>query len=91
MKTESRKKNEQVDLLQKNKRGVLERDITIDTYHISEVKEEVTKWNVSSSSAFTFILVGKDGNEKMRADTVVSTYKLFAKIDAMPMRKREMK
>lgn len=85
------KKNEQIDLLQKNKQGVLERDITINTYHISEAKEEVNKWNISSSSTFTFILVGKDGSEKMKADTVVSADQLFAKIDAMPMRKQEMK
>jgi hypothetical protein len=35
--------------------------------------------------------VGKDGGEKLRSDTVVSPEQLFSIIDAMPMRKDEMK
>ena len=37
------------------------------------------------------ILVGKDGTEKLRAHHVVSAQALFALIDAMPMRQREMR
>ena len=41
--------------------------------------------------AFTFILLGKDGEEKQRAEQAVSLPALEQKIDAMPMRAQEMK
>ena len=40
---------------------------------------------------FAVILVGKDGGEKLRTDEVLSPIRLFATIDAMPMRRREMR
>lgn len=40
---------------------------------------------------FTVILVGKDGGEKFRAERVVEPDELFALIDTMPMRRREMR
>jgi hypothetical protein len=40
---------------------------------------------------FTFILVGKDGGVKLRSDTPVSAGRLSGVIDAMPMRRREMR
>ena len=40
---------------------------------------------------FTVILVGKDGGEKYRAERVVDPDELFALIDTMPMRRREMR
>lgn len=36
------------------------------------------------------VLVGKDGFEKLRASEAISNDVLFATIDAMPMRRREM-
>jgi len=41
--------------------------------------------------AFTFILVGKDGGVKRRSNSVVAAADLFAQIDSMPMRQREMR
>ena len=43
-----------------------------------------------AESAFVFILIGKDGMVKRRAEEVVSIVDLFDQIDAMPMRRREM-
>jgi len=40
--------------------------------------------------AFTVVLVGKDGGEKARDTSPVSLVKVFALIDVMPMRRREM-
>ena len=40
---------------------------------------------------FTVILIGKDGTEKPRQHDILKTEKLFATIDAMPMRQREMR
>jgi hypothetical protein len=43
------------------------------------------------TDGFTYILVGKDGGEKMRADEAVAVEEIFARIDSMPMRQREMR
>jgi hypothetical protein len=40
---------------------------------------------------FKVLLVGKDGTVKMTADEPVPASRLFEKIDAMPMRQREMR
>lgn len=39
---------------------------------------------------FAFILIGKDGEIKMRKDKPISTDSLYETIDAMPMRQREI-
>lgn len=41
--------------------------------------------------AFTAVLVGKDGGEKFRSAEPVLPEKLFDLIDAMPMRRREIR
>ena len=83
-------RDKQLLLLNNHQLGVQERDIEIHTYNVSNAKE-AHQWKVSAAAAFTFILVGKDGGEKLRSDTVVSAEQLFSIIDAMPMRKDEMK
>lgn len=40
---------------------------------------------------FEILLIGKDGTVKLRSDKPVSSDYLFALIDSMPMRKREMR
>ena len=44
-----------------------------------------------SIRGFEILLVGKDGGVKLRSPAPVSTRDLFALIDAMPMRQREMR
>ena len=82
-------KNKQLSLFTNDEKGLKERDIVIHTYKTNEAA--ANKWNIKSGAAFTFILVGKDGGEKMRTDTIVSLAQLYKTIDAMPMRKEEMK
>ena len=41
--------------------------------------------------AFAVILIGKDGGEKLRSAEPLPAERLFATIDAMPMRKDEMR
>lgn len=41
-------------------------------------------------SAFAVLLIGKDGSEKWRVDTVPDLQTVYAVIDGMPMRGREM-
>ena len=42
-------------------------------------------------TAFTVILIGKDGGEKLRSREPLSAARLFAAIDEMPMRQQEMR
>jgi len=42
-------------------------------------------------AGFTVILVGLDGGEKFRRDGIVAVETLNARIDAMPMRRRELR
>ncbi len=41
--------------------------------------------------AFEAVLVGKDGGEKLRSADPIGPDRLFAIIDAMPMRRQEMR
>ena len=77
--------------LEAHKLGVRERDINVESYEFSKNPEQWKKWKVDPSKSFTFILIGRDGGEKHRSDKFVSHQDLFGKIDAMPMRKNEIK
>jgi len=57
--------------------GLIERDFEIQTRFGAE--------------SFSVILIGKDGGEKLRRHTPLSTAELFAVVDAMPMRRAEMR
>ena len=41
-------------------------------------------------NAFTALLIGKNGGEKLRVDEVPDLQRIYAVIDGMPMRSREM-
>ncbi|MEQ8965577.1 MAG: DUF4174 domain-containing protein [Azospirillaceae bacterium] len=43
------------------------------------------------ADAFRVVLIGKDGGVKLRADAPLALDRLYATIDAMPMRRREMR
>jgi hypothetical protein len=45
----------------------------------------------ADADRYVAVLVGKDGFEKLRSDQAISNETLFATIDAMPMRQREMR
>jgi Domain of unknown function (DUF4174) len=93
---------EQLELLN-NENELLERDLVL--FHIlgshsgfaGEIllsEEEVTqlqkKFTVGPG-AFTLVLIGKDSTEKQRWDKPIKSGDLFALIDDMPMRQREMR
>ena len=71
--------------------GLKERDILIHEVIGFKAHQALFKKYKASPHNFTFILVGKDGGEKLRASGPVSQEKLYRTIDAMPMRKLEMK
>ena len=84
--------NLQLAELQKHKPGVAERDIEIRSFlYTSETASEWQKNKINPDSSFTFILIGRDRGEKYRSVLPVSASTLFGLIDAMPMRRSEMK
>jgi hypothetical protein len=77
---------EQTDLIEANRPGFEERDLI--TFIIPEQSPLRAHFHVDSK-AFTVILLGKDGTEKLRQQSVLDTEKLFRLIDSMPMRRAE--
>ena len=75
-------------LLNNVKAGVVERDIKII---VVPAASELNKEYKIKPGTFIVILVGKDGSEKHRSVAILQPQKLFTIIDAMPMRRSEMK
>ena len=64
-----------------------QQNIQIDTRTAAAIR---TKF-AAPPGQFTCILVGKDGGIKLRQDSQVKLEKVFNLIDAMPMRREEMR
>ncbi len=79
---------QQIDSLMKFSKGFKERDLELVTVESTNSLSERFK---VTPGIFTLILIGKDGSEKYRTNKVIKAATLFAIIDAMPMRKAEMK
>ena len=91
----------QLRLLQDASDGLLERDmvvvaaagdvVTIDGREAADVTVESLRAAYAAPGAGSqVLLIGKDGGVKLRSTEPVSTDELFALIDSMPMRRREM-
>ena len=81
----------QQTILQSDAAGMKERDLVVSSIIYSpDHKSSFNRYNVSAT-AFTFILIGKDGTEKLRRSSPVFLDELYQLIDGMPMRKIEMK
>lgn len=93
----------QLAIFTKNQEGMQDRDllvfkITKESIHhpngSQDGKEAAdllrSKYQLTDNQ-FSVILIGKDGTEKLRQSEVLDAEKLFAVIDAMPMRKQEMR
>lgn len=78
----------QVAILKSDLPGLVERDIVvlsdIDSRDVGDLREAL------QIEGFEVVLIGKDGGVKLRSKTPVDLNQLFARIDAMPMRQREM-
>jgi len=74
--------------LNKYSEGVKERALKVI---VVEEKSPLYQKNKVDLKQFTVVLIGKDGYEKYRTNKVLEIDKLFSIIDAMPMRKKEMK
>ena len=80
--------SKQLQLLHKDMEGLKERSIKIIV--VKNESDLYKKYQIKQDS-FTIILIGKDNSEKYRSNTIIEIAQLFAIIDAMPMRKEEIK
>lgn len=78
----------QMKMLNSNSAALRDRDIVIFGDNIPSQNASLRK--KYKPKGFTFILIGKDGGVKLRSSKSVSMSRLFAMIDAMPMRRREI-
>jgi hypothetical protein len=69
-----------------------DRPVTVDGTRAKDLGNDALRQRFEvTGDSFAAILVGKDGTEKLRHDAPVSAAKLFQTIDAMPMRRQEMR
>lgn len=74
-------------------------DLSVQAHHFPEEvnlseKQKATlrkRFRITPAEGSLFILIGKDGGEKARQKGGLALGKLFERIDAMPMRRAEMK
>jgi hypothetical protein len=94
---------DQEEALLRDKAGLDERDLLIfeitrdqdirELIHQNKYRSSADLWQSFKiiKSDFTVILIGKDGTEKFRSTSAITSKELYAVIDAMPMRKAEMR
>jgi len=82
--------SEQVNIISAGESGLRERDVVVKQLFANEPKHAPLIKAYAVDKGFTFLLIGKDGKEKIRSNKAVNLSMLFAVIDAMPMRKIEM-
>ena len=94
---------EQLQTLDAVREGLKERDLFImknfngNTIFAEEQllsvgeSRHLRKFYRLSPTAFTVLLIGKDGTVKLKSLDLIPIKKLFATIDAMPMRQAEMR
>ena len=78
------------ELLQ-TRRESTDRDLVVREYVGEEGADELPAAYAPDTGRFVMILVGKDGTEKRRDTKAVPIQEIYALIDTMPMRKREMR
>jgi hypothetical protein len=92
---------QQFELLKGNENGLKERDLIVLTVFPDrvEIKNSTQAPDISANvlrqyykvnKSFAVVLIGKDGGEKKRTQTILNPEELFGIIDAMPMRRAEM-
>lgn len=68
-----------------------ERDVVIQDITPEAARHERPELGVKSKAVFEVLLVGKDGDVKLRRETLVAVSEIIALIDTMPMRRNEMR
>lgn len=91
----------QIKVLSEDKKGLAERklvvyqftknDFTVNFDKVWLTSNYFIKNYVHNNETFKVLLIGLDGGIKLEQNKILSLEKLFAIIDGMPMRKRELK
>lgn len=72
--------------------GMTERSIVLtEALDGSERSRQIRSWLDADGKRFQAFLVGKDGHTAISSDKPLSADYLFGKVDAMPMRRDEMR
>ena len=82
---------QQQKIFNKDLQRMQERDLVVETYILNERNRDIFKKYKVPDQPFLFILIGKDGGEKLRSSSPVDNQKLYSLIDQMPMRRDEMR
>lgn len=97
------KQQQQLDMFSTNRTGLKERDMLVfyikkqtvkgpdEKTYDKEAAEQLRKKYQVADDAFSVILIGKDGTQKLQQNEILTMNKLFAVVDVMPMRRREMR
>lgn len=80
----------QLSALEAEAAGLAERDMVVLTDIASAPAETAALRARYAPEGFAVLLIGKDGGVKLRSDAPVEAGALFALVDGMPMRRREM-
>jgi glutathionylspermidine synthase len=80
---------QQLSALQKDSSGFAERDLIVQQVKPADKLHQT--YHITPNEPFTVILIGKDGGEKYRSASILTADRLFAMVDAMPMRQAEMR
>ena len=79
-------------LFKEASKGMAERDVVLlEAAGDSERARQIRSQLSAGSGQFRAILVGKDGNTAFSSGKPVTAAELFGRIDAMPMRRDEMR
>ena len=90
----------QMRLFEKEKDGFVERDLLFfllspdekagNPFSLQEEKQIRKRFN-PGDQPFLVVLIGKDGGKKLSTEEILTIKELFDTIDAMPMRRSEMR
>lgn len=81
----------QRQIYRKSETGMIERAIVlVEALGDGAREREIRARLGADGDRFQVLLIGKDGNTALTSKVPVEAEELFAKIDAMPMRRREM-
>ena len=97
---ETRQATTQMHLFEKEKDGFVERDLLFfllspdekvgNPFSLQEEKQIRKRFN-PGDQPFLVVLIGKDGGKKLSTEEILTIKELFDTIDAMPMRRSEMR
>lgn len=90
---------QQIEVLKNDAKGLKERKLVVYWYFndgytrgfSNAINRYETRKNQIAKTDFSITLIGLDGGKKLRQNSMLAKEKLFAIIDGMPMRRRELK